>query len=227
MDRRSPLPITYWTDPLCVWAFVSQAKHERLLADYAGRIEITSRIVPVFASIPHRFREGSWAEAGVAGRVEKTRATAEAFAIEGVDGRLWEIDPPASSWAVGLAVVAARLGARAGRLPADAELRYHVALRNTAFHDNRNTARRSVQLEVAESLGLDRGVIEAALDDGSAMAELLEDHCRREHEQVKGSPTYVFDEGREMLYGNVPEAVIRATIDALLEGVMPGGSTCE
>lgn len=220
------IEVTYWSDPLCIWAFVSQHRHERVRADYADRVRIVERVVPVFGSIPRRFREGSWAEAGPQGRARKTREVAAKFGIEGVDGSLWVDDPPASSWSPGMAVVAVRAMAAEGEVPEGNDALFHLALRDAAFVENRNTARREVQLEVAEALGIARAGLEARLDDGTAMAALWEDHHAREDQRVKGSPTYVCDDGREMLYGNVAEPVIRATLDALLEGRDGGGSAC-
>lgn len=38
--------------------------------------------------------------------------------------------------------------------------------------------------------------------------------------------TVVFDGGRAMLYGNVSEGVLRATVAELVAGVEPGASRC-
>lgn len=221
------IEVTYWSDPLCIWAFVSHHRHEAIRDGYIDRVSIVERVVPVFGSVPRRFRDGSWSASGPAGRAEKTREIAASFGIEDVDGALWVDDPPASSWSPGMAVVAVRAMVRDGdgADPGQDSL-YHLALRNAAFRENRNTARREVQLEVAESLGLSRAAMERRLDDGTAMAALWEDHRAREAHKVQGSPTYVCDGGREMLYGNVAEAVVRATFDALLDGRKSGGSAC-
>lgn len=225
-SATEPLSFVHWSDPLCIWAFVAQARHERVLLDYGERIRVRHRVVPVFGSIVQKFRSGSWAEAGHAGRAAKTREIAERFGISDVDGSMWESDPPSSSWSPGMAVMAVRGMVERGEVSPDADRVYLEALRRAAFVDNRNTARRAVQLEVAESLDLDRGTIEADLDDGTALASLWEEHLDREADRVQGSPCYVFDGGREMLYGNVADTVIRATIDALLDGLEPGGSEC-
>ena len=89
-----------------------------------------------------------------------------------------------------------------------------------------NIALRSVQLEVAEELDLPRGALERCLDDGSALAAVCEDHAEKERLRLQGSPTYVFDDGRAMLYGNVAYGVLHATIDELLRGLRPEGSAC-
>ena len=219
------LPVTYWSDPLCIWAYVGQARLDAMLREFGDLVEIRHRVVPVFGSVPWRFAEGSWAEKGPAGRVEATRAVAERFGHTEVDGRVWELDPPASSWAPSAAVKAVFVMADRGEVSQEAARCYQWEIRRALFAHNRNVARRSVQLEVAEQQEVPRAPLEEMLDDGSAVAMVWRDHHDRETAQVKGSPTYVFDGGREMLYGNVPLTVIRATVEAVREGIF-GGSDC-
>ena len=72
----SRIVFEYWSDPLCVWAFVAQPKLDRILAESGEHLEVRHHVVPVFGSIPQRFREGSWADQGVEGRVAATRRVA-------------------------------------------------------------------------------------------------------------------------------------------------------
>ena len=69
-------------------------------------------------------------------------------------------------------------------------------------------------------------MLASVLDDGSALAALYEDHQDREAHHVQGSPTYVFDGGRTMIYGNFDERVLEAVVDAFVRGQAPGGSRC-
>ena len=94
------------------------------------------------------------------------------------------------------------------------------------FVENRNIARREVQLEVAEELRLPADRVAARLDDGSALAAVWEDFEQKEALRIQGSPTYVFDGGRAMLYGNFAYGILRATVEELVRGVNPGGSPC-
>ena len=71
-----------------------------------------------------------------------------------------------------------------------------------------------------------------------ARLAMLEESSRREAEQraqradeerqrarLQGSPTWVFDGGRAVLYGRVNQAVLRHTVLDLLAGLAPGGSS--
>jgi hypothetical protein len=99
------LAVSYFTDPLCVWALVAQAKLERLLSEMGAHVEVDYRIVPVFGSVPWRFEHGPWAKDGVEGRIASTRRIAEQAGRTDVSGECWRV-MPASSWAPSAAIKA-------------------------------------------------------------------------------------------------------------------------
>lgn len=218
----SGLRFGYWSDPLCIWALVAQWKLDRLLAELGSALRVDHRIVPVFGSVAWRFAEGPWSKEGVEGRVSATRAIAATAGRDDVSGACWRA-MPASSWAPAVAVKAVcALPDGQGSAGPD----YLRRLRERFFVAEANIAQRSVQLELAEEMGLPIAPIEARLDDGSALAALCEDHAEKERLRLQGSPTYVFDGGRAMLYGNFDYGILKATVEELLRGAQPGGSAC-
>ncbi len=226
MTDSPRLSFTYWSDPLCIWAFVAEQKLERVVAEWGPWLDIRHRVVPVFGSVPWRFSKGPWASAGPQGRCEATARIAREHGIETVDGRVWVDDPPASSWSPGAAIKAAFMAEQAGEVAPGAAAALQWAFREAFFLRNLNIARRTVQLEVAEARGFDRGSLERRLDDGTALAALWVDDHDRVEGRVQGSPTYVFDDGRAMLYGNFPFGVLQATVQELAHGIGVGGSAC-
>lgn len=218
------LKFSYWSDPLCIWALVAEQKLDRVLGELGGHVRVDYRIIPVFGSVPWRFSAGPWAKDGLEGRVLATRTIAEQAGRTDVSGECWRNAMPASSWAPAAAIKAVfGLGEGRGEEVGPA---YQRALRERFFVGGANTALRSVQLEVAEELGLARAPIEARLDDGSALAAVCEDHAEKERLKLQGSPTYVFDGGRAMLYGNFGYGILRSTVEELVRGIDPGGSAC-
>jgi predicted DsbA family dithiol-disulfide isomerase len=218
------LKFSYWSDPLCIWALVAQQKLERVLAELGEHVRVDYRIVPVFGSVPWRFNEGPWAKDGVEGRIAATQRIAQQGGREDVSGECWRKATPKTSWAPAVAIKAVFAlpdgrGDEAGPL-------YQKALRERFFVQEANIALRSVQLEVAEELGLARAPIEALLDDGTALSALCEDHAEKERLHLQGSPTYVFDGGRAMLYGNFAYGILQSTVEELVRGLAPGGSNC-
>jgi predicted DsbA family dithiol-disulfide isomerase len=216
----------YWSDPLCIWAFVAQPKLDRILEQAGDKLEVRYHVVPVFGSIPWRLSEGPWCKAGVEGRVEATRRIAEEHGRSDVVGTCWTNDCPSSSWAVGAAVKAAFSAEEAGAAPTGSATSYLQQLREVFFVEQRNIARREVQLELADRLDIPRASIESRLDDGSALAALWEDDHRRQELKIQGSPTYVFDGGRAMLYGNFSFGILHALVQEIIGGIELGASGC-
>jgi len=220
------LHFEYWSDPLCVWAYVAQARLDAVLACHGDHLDVRYHVVPVFGSVPWRFREGSWSKAGVAGRVAATAKVAARFGYAEVTGACWEGECPASSWAPGAAIKAVFAAEQHGEVAAGSGAAFQWALRRAFFEQERNIAKRSEQLAVAERLEISRAALERRLDDGTALALLWEDDHRRHEDRIQGSPTFVFDGGRAQLYGNFNERVLKSTIEELLGDITGGASAC-
>jgi predicted DsbA family dithiol-disulfide isomerase len=220
------LVVDYWSDPLCIWAFVAQPRLEAVLDHHGPALDLRYRIVPVFGSVIQRFATGSWSEKGPAGKAEVTRRVARQHGREDVSGRVWVDDAPASSWASGVAVKAAQGLERDEETAAGSAAAYLLRLREAFFLEDRNIARRAVQLAVAEEVGLPAGALATRLDAGTALAALFEDFEDKEAVGIPGSPTWIFDGGRARLYGNFDETILHATVDALVRGLDVGGSAC-
>jgi predicted DsbA family dithiol-disulfide isomerase len=90
------------------------------------------------------------------------------------------------------------------------------ALRRAFFEEGRDIARWAVQCDVALLTGVDPARIEALIHDGSAYAALASDYHEAETIGIQGSPSFVLNEGRQKLYGNVGFRVIDANIQELL-----------
>ncbi len=226
MTNGKRVEFSYWSDPLCIWALVAQPKLDRLLADLGQHLVADYRIVPVFGSVPWRFRHGPWKDEGVDGRVATTRRIAEEAGRTDITGECWRKAAPASSWAPAMAIKAVCALDSLGDVPSGSGARYHRGLRERFFVGEEDVARREVQLRLAEEHGLPRAPIERRLDDGTALAALWEDHLEKERLKIQGSPTYVFDGGRAMLYGNFDYSILRSTALELVRGMSSGCSTC-
>ncbi len=220
------LRFEYWSDPLCIWAYVAQSKLERVLEKWGPHLSVDYRVVPVFGSLPRRFESGTWSAAGTEGRQQATQKVALANGCENVSGAVWTKDTPASSWACGAAAKAAFLLESRELSPPGSGAAYLRALRRRAFEADENICRRRVQLSVAEEVGVPAAALDDLLDDGLPYALLAEDDEDRKVAGVRGSPTYVFDGGRAMLYGNFPFEILHSTIDELLRGMGAGASAC-
>ena len=90
------------------------------------------------------------------------------------------------------------------------------AFRCAFFRDCRDIARWDTQCEIAEALGADIDAIERRIHSGIALARLATDYQDADRMRIEGSPSFVLNEGRQKLYGNVGFHLIEANIQELL-----------
>ena len=90
------------------------------------------------------------------------------------------------------------------------------AFRCAFFRDCRDIARWNVQCELAEALGVDIGAIEKCIHEGAAFAKLATDYQDADKMRIEGSPSFVLNDGRQKLYGDVGFRIIEANIQEFL-----------
>jgi len=105
---------------------------------------------------------------------------------------------------------------KVGVVDADLADTYTRALRNAFFVECRDIGCSAVQRDVLQRVGGDVEAVRAALDDGFAHATLAADLAAAESARIQGSPTFVLNEGRQILYGSVGYRVLQANIRELL-----------
>lgn len=216
-EAGGPVVADHYSDVLCIWAYCAHVRVKELRHRFGEQISVRYHYVPVFGSTPKKIGAG-WAErGGFDAYAEHVRKTAARFPHVRVGDSAWARVRPASSAAPHLFLKAVQLLEGGGPSPAEGPYeRVDWALRTAFFEDGRDIARRDVQLEVAEAHGLPRAPLEAAMDGGTAMAALLEDVEAQTTQKIEGSPTLVFNGGRQKLYGNVGYRVLEANVEELL-----------
>ena len=90
------------------------------------------------------------------------------------------------------------------------------ALRRGFFHDGLDISRGDVQRDLARPFGVDLEAVDASIEDGSAFARLSTDYQVADRMKIEGSPTFVLNQGRQKLFGNVGFRVIEANIKEVL-----------
>ena len=92
---------------------------------------------------------------------------------------------------------------------------FRSQFRTAFFTEARDISDWKVQGEIAEELGLDVDTIKAKIHSSEAAAALDADLKLAESLSVKGSPTFVMNEGRQVLFGNVGYKLIEANVEEL------------
>jgi len=90
------------------------------------------------------------------------------------------------------------------------------ACRLAFFRDLKRISEVSVLLDIAEDLGLPVDKIKTLMENGEALAALDMDQQLREKHRIGGSPSLLFNEERQMIFGNVWYRVIEANKEELL-----------
>jgi predicted DsbA family dithiol-disulfide isomerase len=86
-------------------------------------------------------------------------------------------------------------------------------------------SRWSVLKAVLEDVGVSVNDVQEMIDSGVAHADLEADRRDQQILMVQGSPTFILNEGRQKLYGNVGYGVIEANIKELLRSPMAGAAS--
>jgi predicted DsbA family dithiol-disulfide isomerase len=101
-----------------------------------------------------------------------------------------------------------------------------AAVRSAFFRDLADISRRSTLFEVGERVGLPLREIEDILDRGVAHAALAADLALVRDLAIRSSPSLSFNEGRQVLTGNVGYRIIEANVRELLERPAGQASWC-
>jgi predicted DsbA family dithiol-disulfide isomerase len=214
MDR---IKISYFTDVLCVWAYVSQIRIDELNTNFGNSVEVERRYFHVFGNVAGKM-EASWKErGGLPAYRRHVREIVERFGHVQLHERAWQTDVPKSSMPAHLWLCAIRdVETSCACTPGSGD-RAAWAFRDAFFRQGRDISQGTVLREIAESLGLPVDEIKASIEAGAAHAALAEDLELARAQSVSASPTLLFNEGRQRLTGNVGYRIIEANIRELLE----------
>ena len=225
---NTPVELLYFSDILCVWAYAGQIRLDELRRNFGDQVRIRHRFIAVFGNTEQRIG-AAWKErGGYAAYAEQVREVARQFPHVRVSPDTWTRCVPRTSMTAHLFIKALQRLEAAGSLPAaSGEAQTPVVeqfiwrARCAFFEQAQDIGSLPVLFDLAAEMGLPRDPVKALLDDGTALADLAWDMEQKERLRLEGSPSYVLNEGRQKLYGNVGYRVLEANIRELLEH--PGG----
>lgn len=224
--RVERVTIQYFSDVLCVWAYVSQRRIDELQATFGDRVCVDAHFVSVFGDAHGKLERG-WSErGGAAGYSAHVREVCARMGRPDVHDECWMKHTPRSSMAAHLYLAAVRVAEVDGALEPGSFDRATRRLRTAFFEEARNVADHAEQRRIVESLGLSPDVIEERIESGAAHASLSRDFDLVKNNGIAMSPTLLFNEGRQRLNGNVGYRVIEANVRELLENAQIPASWC-
>lgn len=224
-----PVTIEYYSDVLCVWAYAGHRRVEELAATFAGQVRIRPRFCSVFSDAWTKI-EGRWGPDdpfdAFAAHVQEAGARFDHIALH---ADLWRRVRPRSSAGAHLFLKAVDLWERrANGAATDATAftdrlltRADWTLRNAFFADGLDIGDARVHRAVARNIGLDYDALCAPDRLHDAAAALVQDLDAAQAAGVKGSPTFIMNGGRQVLFGNVGYRLLEANVQEWLRAPGP------
>lgn len=227
--------LSYVSDVLCVWAYVAEIRLHELRKEFGDEVELEYRFIPIFGATRYRIGD-AWAKrGGYAAFGAHVREVAAGFPQASVSPDVWDRVAPTTSAMAHEMLCAIRLLEESGAVDASRQeslgglTAFENAIgkvREAFFEQARDISNRTVLLDIAAEASLPVGAIESKIASGEAMAEVCRDVEFRDQNKVEGSPTFILNQGRQKLYGNVGYRVISANLRELLDQPRHQASWC-
>lgn len=216
--------IQHHADVLCVWAYVSQARLVELEREFGDQVAIEHHWLQVFGNVSDKLYTNWRDKGGAAAYSAHVQDIVARFGHVSVHPEIWQRETPSSSLPAHAVLCAVRLldaAERRSRVAAVA-----AAIRDAFFRDLVDVSQREALLDIVERCGIPAPRVARLLDNGAAWAALSSDLDLARDQQVRASPTLIFNEGRQRLTGNVGYRVIEANVRELLQAPAAGQSWC-
>lgn len=212
----------YFTDVLCIWAYLAQIRIDELKTKFGSDIILQKHFIPVFGSVAAKMKDNWGDKGGVAAYCQHVQNVAKDFGHIEIHPDIWAKNTPTTSTSCHLFLKAIQILEERGELastePGEKSI-FETAvwdMRLAFFRDLVDVSSFTEQMKLAEKLGLPLQKIKDLIENGTAFAGLDDDLQLKEKHGIAGSPTLVLNEGRQIIYGNVGYRVIEANIQELL-----------
>ncbi|WP_019030112.1 DsbA family oxidoreductase [Colwellia piezophila] len=217
----TPVVIDYYSDVLCVWAWIAQRRIEELNEKLLGKIEVRYHYLDVFGDASNKIPQ-QWADrGGYAGFAKHVVDSAAPYPDAVINPNIWHKIRPNTS-------ANAHLILKAVELSCGKEKSNELALliRQAFYIEGQDIGQLRLLFSLLKSVDIDKELIKNSLCDGSAMALLMADYQQAKVLSLKGSPSYIIDNGRQVLYGNIGYRVLLANIEEHLKQPRQEASWC-
>lgn len=217
----SAVEIKYFSDILCIWAYVSQARVDAVKETFGDSVQIKHQFCSVFGDTARKITSNWKDKGGYEGFNSHLRQVAERFPHIEVHPEIWLSTRPLTSSSAHLFMNAVQQWDHETRMsltrPAGSIFDQVLwAFRCAFFRDCRDIARWDIQCEIAEAVGVDIVAIKQSIRNGTAFVRMAADQQDADKMRIEGSPSFVLNEGRQKLYGNIGFHLIEANIQELL-----------
>lgn len=216
------LTITYYSDVLCIWGYSAKIKIDEMKKQFGDKIALEYRYTPLFVDM-HAMLEKNWAEkGGLQGYNKMMHKLNGMFPYVEVHPEIGLQNLPRSSATCHQFLKAINILEQRGEIQSDdiantLQEQADWQIRLAYFRDAQDISQTSKLMSIAEELKIPSNSIETLLTNGEAMAALASCTTDDKQKLIEGSPSFILNEGRQKLYGNIGYHIIAANIQALLE----------
>lgn len=221
-----PIKIHYFSDVLCIWAYATHRRSEQLIQKFGDRIALEPHYCSIFPDAHTKIRQ-NWKDRGTfEGFNRHVNEVAAQFPHITVRPDLWLSVRPRTSMTAHIFLKAIHLidmqstenesWCQSQSLSRKADW----AVRLAFFADGKDISNWDVLHDIANAVGVDQDKLMQKLHTSEAVAALGADLQAAQNGGVDISPTYLMNEGRQKLTGNVSYQILDANVNELLR--MPG-----
>ena len=229
MNSSKKVEVMYFTDVLCIWAYLAQIRIDELKEKFGSSIDLKNHFIPVFGSVESKMEQNWGDSGGVVAYSKHVKNIASEFSHIEVHPEIWVTNTPTTSVSCHLFLKAIQILETHGDLHDSEKSAFENTvweMRLAFFRDLIDISNFHNQMAIAERLNLPLQKIEKLINSGAAFAALDDDLQLKEKHGVTGSPTIILNEGRQKIYGNVGYRVIEANIQELLSQPENQASWC-
>ena len=213
------ISLTCFSDVLCIWAYITQARVDEVERQYGAQVDIDYRFCAVFADTRHKVAT-SWRDrGGYEGFSNHLQEVGRQFEHIKVHAEIWRSCRPLSSTPAHQTLKAVQ------HFSPELFAGFLHRVREGFFERGLDISNANVLEQLLEEAGVPVAPIQQMFRRGEPQALLEADMREKEQLQITGSPTLVLNEGRQKLYGNVGYGVIEANIKELLKSPNAGAAS--
>jgi predicted DsbA family dithiol-disulfide isomerase len=214
---KATVAVEHFSDVLCVWAYITQIRVDELRDNFADEVQVNYRFLQVFGDVAGKMAT-QWADRdGLDGYAAHVQEVVAQFPHISISPQAWLVNTPKSSLPAHLLLCGARvMGAASDNENTNLVERLLQALRHAFFVDIVDISDQQALFEVAGQTDIDVVELKRVVGSGEAHACLAADLAAAAQSGVRASPTIIFNEGRQILAGNVGYRVLEANIRELL-----------
>jgi len=219
--NNEPLVIDYFSDILCVWAWVTERRIEELNKHFKDKIEIRYQYIDLFGDTENRIKN-QWRDKGMHEGFSAHVVDAVApYESAPVNPDVWRKTRPTTSANAHMVLKAIELTCNK-----QSAIEFSNILRKAFFIDSKDISELETLFSLLKQEGIDTEHINKTLNNGTALAALMSDYQKANEYDIKGSPSFIMNNGRQNLFGNVGYKVLQANIEELLNNSSAQASWC-